>query len=76
MKIGTSSMELNAHPSWKSESKCNFFWIHNNVDTDMKQTKCASSFCFCVKIFIDYHIMTQADAFCEGLVKNIMTPGA
>jgi hypothetical protein len=62
-------MELNAHPSPRSESKCNFFWVHNNVDADMKQTTgaSASSFCCCVKIFIDYHIMTQADAFSEGI---------
>ncbi len=35
----------------------------------MKQTTgaSASSFCCCVKIFIDYHIMTQADAFSEGI---------
>jgi hypothetical protein len=70
-------MELNAHPSWKSESKCNFSLVHNNVDTDMKPTRGASGFCFCVQIFVDYHhIMTQADAFSEGLVTNIIIPGA
>lgn len=69
-------MELNAHPSPKSESKCNFSLVHNNVDTDMKPTTGASGFCFCVKFFVDYHIMTQADAFSEGLVKNIMILGA
>jgi hypothetical protein len=38
-----------------------FFWVHNDVDTDMKQTTGARSICCCVKIFLDYHIMTQAD---------------